>query len=59
MSIPSYLWNNNSGIEDCCEVAGREGSIKVLAFDHEVRLSLDPDTGDLTGTRIDTLSIIP
>ena len=51
MPIPAYLWINDGGIEGGCQVAGREGSIEVLAFDHEVRLPTDPDTGGLTGTR--------
>jgi len=32
-------------------VQGREGSVEVLAFDHQLRIPTDHDTGMLTGTR--------
>jgi type VI secretion system secreted protein Hcp len=38
-------------VKGSVEVGGREGSIEVIAFDHEVRIPTDPDTGSLTGTR--------
>ena len=49
MPIPAYMVIDD--VEGGCTVAGREGSIEVLAFDHEVRIPTDPDTGQLTGTR--------
>ena len=51
MPIPAYLWINDGEIKGGCTVAGREDSIEVLEFNHEVRIPTDPDTGQLTGTR--------
>jgi type VI secretion system secreted protein Hcp len=54
MPIPAYMWikdENGGDIKGSVDVAGREGSIEVLAFQHEVRIPTDPDTGRLTGTR--------
>jgi type VI secretion system secreted protein Hcp len=42
---------NNSEVKGSVDVAGREGSIEILEFGHEVRIPTDPDTGKLTGTR--------
>ena len=33
------------------DVAGREGSVEVIAFEHQVRTPTDAHTGRLTGTR--------
>ena len=49
MPIPAYMWID--GVEGSVEVADREGSVEILAFDHEVRIPTDRDTGKLTGTR--------
>jgi type VI secretion system secreted protein Hcp len=38
-------------VKGSVDVKGREGSIEVLEFHHEVRIPTDPDTGRLTGTR--------
>lgn len=51
MPIPAYMWINDGAIKGGCTVAGREDSIEVLEFNHEVRIPTDPDTGSLTGTR--------
>lgn len=55
MAIPAYLWihQDDAGnkIKGSVDVAGREGSIEILAFEHEVRIPTDVDTGKLTGTR--------
>ena len=51
MPIPAYMWINDGEIKGGCTVAGREDSIEVLEFNHEVRIPTDPDTGTLTGTR--------
>jgi type VI secretion system secreted protein Hcp len=32
-------------------IKGREKSVEVVEFEHEVRIPTDPDTGKLTGTR--------
>ncbi len=49
MAIPAYM--TITDVEGGVTVAGREGTIEVLQFDHEVRIPTDPDTGQLTGTR--------
>ncbi|MCW8965663.1 MAG: Hcp family type VI secretion system effector [Candidatus Pacearchaeota archaeon] len=54
MPIPAYMWlkdDTGADVKGSVEVAGREGSVEVLAFDHEVRIPTDRDTGKLTGTR--------
>ncbi len=51
MPIPAYMWINEGEVKGGCTVAGREDSIEVLEFNHEVRIPTDPDTGTLTGTR--------
>jgi len=54
MPIPAYMFlkdESGNAVEGSVEVAGREGSVEVWAFDHEVRIPTDPDTGKLTGTR--------
>jgi len=54
MPIPAYMWmkdDTGADVAGSVDVAGREGSIEVLEFDHEVRIPTDPDTGKLTGTR--------
>ncbi|MBD3347074.1 MAG: type VI secretion system tube protein Hcp [Chitinivibrionales bacterium] len=54
MPIPAYMWmtdENGSEVKGSVDVAGREGSIEVHEFHHEVRIPTDPDTGKLTGTR--------
>jgi len=51
MPIPAYMWINDGEIKGGCTVAGRESSVEVLEFHHEVRIPTDPDTGQLTGTR--------
>ena len=38
-------------VKGSVDVAGREGSVEVTEFNHEVRIPTDPDTGKLTGTR--------
>jgi type VI secretion system secreted protein Hcp len=54
MPIPAYMWIKNetgADVKGSVDVAGREGSIEVVEFNHEVRIPTDPDTGRLTGTR--------
>lgn len=54
MAIPAYLWlkdDQGSQINGSVNVAGREGSIEVLEFNHNVYIPTDNDTGELTGTR--------
>lgn len=54
MPIPAYMWlkdDANKEVKGSVDVGGREGSIEIIAFDHQVRIPTDPDTGKLTGTR--------
>ncbi len=54
MAIPAYMWikdDQGSEIEGPVMVAGREGSVEVLSFRHQVRIPTDSDSGALTGTR--------
>ncbi|MEN8141294.1 MAG: Hcp family type VI secretion system effector [Thermodesulfobacteriota bacterium] len=54
MAIPAYMWikdDQGSTIDGPVAVSGREQSIEVLGFDHELRIPTDNDTGSLTGTR--------
>ncbi|MFP4014143.1 MAG: Hcp family type VI secretion system effector [Chitinispirillaceae bacterium] len=54
MPIPAYMWmKDDSGnlVEGSVDVAGREKSVEIYEFEHEVRIPTDPDTGKLTGTR--------
>ncbi|MFA5700671.1 MAG: Hcp family type VI secretion system effector [Desulfuromonas sp.] len=54
MAIPGYMWitdDQAAKIEGPVSIAGREGSIEILGFDHELRIPTDNDTGALTGTR--------
>jgi len=54
MPIPGYMWIKDDQGNDLIgpvKIKGREGSVAVLGFTHEVRIPTDPDTGTLTGTR--------
>lgn len=54
MAIPAYMWlkdDQGNEIQGSVTVSGREGTIEVLAFEHELRIPTDDDTGELTGTR--------
>jgi len=54
MPTPAYMWmKDNAGkpVNGSVDVAGREKSVEILEFEHEVRIPTDPDTGKLTGTR--------
>ena len=58
MAIPAYLWLKDDGgadIKGSVDVQGREGSIEVVALDHDVYIPTDNNTGKLTGTRTQTL----
>lgn len=55
MAIPVYLWLKDDGgadIKGSVDVQGREGSIEVTAFEHQLYIPTDNNTGKLTGTRI-------
>jgi len=49
MAIPAYM--QIEGIPGSVSVAGREGCIEVLEFEHQVYLPTDRDDGSITGTR--------
>jgi type VI secretion system secreted protein Hcp len=54
MAIPGYMTildDQGSKLEGAVKVSGREGTIEILGFDHELRIPTDNDTGSLTGTR--------
>lgn len=54
MPIPAYMWltdDAGKAIEGSVDVKGREKSVEVLEFEHQVRIPTDADTGKLTGTR--------
>jgi type VI secretion system secreted protein Hcp len=55
MPMPAHLTlegENQGTIEGSCEMAGREGTILVEAFNHEIRIPRDPQSGLSTGKRI-------
>jgi len=55
MAIPAYLWLQDDGgalIKGSVDVNGREHSIEVTSFSHNVNIPTDGNTGKLTGTRI-------
>jgi type VI secretion system secreted protein Hcp len=54
MPIPAYMWltdDAGKAVEGSVDIAGREKSIEVHEFEHQVRIPTDSDTGKLTGTR--------
>lgn len=54
MAIPAYMKltdDQDSEIAGGVQIAGREGTVEVLSFDHSVRIPTDPHSGALTGTR--------
>jgi type VI secretion system secreted protein Hcp len=55
MAIPAYMWLKDDGgadIKGSVTVQGREGSIEMTAFDHEVAIETDANTGKIKSTRI-------
>ena len=55
MPVAANMWIKNfdsSELKGSVTQKGREGSIEVHAFEHEVRIPTDPHTGALTGRRI-------
>ncbi|HEB67092.1 MAG TPA: Hcp family type VI secretion system effector [Gammaproteobacteria bacterium] len=54
MAIPAYCWikdDQGNEIEGPVTIEGRQGSIEVLGFEHQIRIPTDSDSGALTGTR--------
>lgn len=61
MAIPAYMWLKDDGgadIKGSVTVQEREGSVEIVAFQHEVRIPTDGNTGKLTGTRVHTPLIL-
>jgi len=57
MAIPVYLWlklDASNEIKGSVSVDGRQGSIEVVALDHNLYIPTDNNTGKLTGTRVHT-----
>jgi type VI secretion system secreted protein Hcp len=55
MSNPAYLWltdENGSPMVGPSLVLGREGAIELKSLTHNVNITVDGNTGRLTGTRI-------
>lgn len=55
MPMPAHLTctgNNQGAIEGSCEMEGREGTMLVQAFNHEVFIPRDPQSGLPTGKRV-------
>lgn len=49
MAIPAYLWLKDDGgadIKGSVDVQGREGSIEVVALDHDVYILTDNNTAN-------------
>jgi type VI secretion system secreted protein Hcp len=54
MPIPAYMTvtdDTGKKIDGSVTVEGREGTCEILEFDHEVRMPIDSDDGNITGTR--------
>ena len=55
MAIPAYMWLKDDGgsvIKGSVDVNGREDSVEIVEFLHNVRIPTDANTGKLTGTRV-------
>ena len=55
MALPLYLTltdDNNQIIKGSSSVIGRENTIEVIEFDHDVEIPTDKNTGKLVGARI-------
>ena len=60
-ALPAYMWveGPEGGLECSVEIAGREGTIEVIGFSHEVYLPYDMETGQPVGSRrIDAFTIV-
>jgi type VI secretion system secreted protein Hcp len=55
MPMPAHMTldgENQGTIEGSCEMQGREGTILVQAFNHEIYIPRDPQSGLSTGKRV-------
>jgi type VI secretion system secreted protein Hcp len=55
MPVPAHMTlegENQGKIEGSCTIQGREGTILVQAFDHQVYIPRDRQTGASTGNRV-------
>lgn len=61
MAIPAYLWLKDDGgalIKGSVDVQGRDYSIEVKGFHHNLMIPTDDATGKITGTRIHSPMLI-
>jgi type VI secretion system secreted protein Hcp len=55
MPTPSYAWlkdDKGGDLKGSVEIAGREGSVEIMEFHHDLHIPTDPHTGRLTGVRM-------
>jgi len=55
MPTPSYTWikdDQGTEIKGSVQISGREGSIEIMEFEHDLKIPTDPHTGRLTGVRM-------
>lgn len=50
--LAMWVESETQGAIECSRVEGREGSIPLLAFAHDLSIPIDPSTGLPTGTRM-------
>lgn len=51
MPTPAYCSINEGGIAGSVEIAGREGTIEVIKFEHDVHIPTDIHSGKSSGVR--------
>jgi len=52
-ALPAYMWvEGPDGLLECSvQTSGKENSIEVIEFSHEIHLPYDHETGQITGSR--------
>ena len=58
MPTPAYCYINEGDPEGSVEIAGREGSIEVINFDHNVHIPVDIHSGRASGVRTHKPAVI-
>ena len=61
MAIPAYMWlkdDGGSAIKGSVDVNGREDSVEIVEFQHNVRIPTDANTGKLTAPAFMTYRIV-
>lgn len=54
MPVPAFMWikdDQGNEVKGSVKIEGREGSIEVQQFEHELRIPTDPHTGQPAGIR--------